>query len=166
MYDFESGDLSLDFANTMDWHGSPSPVEKLKGFADLVAWGEQAGLLTPEQYRALHQLVTDHPQDADRSLSSAIRLRDAIYRVFSQSFAGLPVPEQELSILNSVIRQAMSHLQLKPAGGEFHWEWASEMDGMNLILWPVTRAAAGLLASDQARLVRECEDDRGVVIFY
>jgi len=161
MYDFSSGDLSLDFANTMDWHGSPNPVEKLNSFADLVTWGEQAGLLTPEHSRALHQQATDHPMESDHSLSSAIRLRDAIYRIFSHRYAARPVPAADLSILNSVIRQAMSHLQLKPAGNEFHWEWASEMDGVNLILWPVARLAAGLLTSDQVRLVRECEDDRG-----
>jgi predicted RNA-binding Zn ribbon-like protein len=98
MYDFESGDLSLDFANTMDWHGSPSPVENLKDFADLVAWGEQAGLLTSEHSRALHQQATDHPTESDRSLSSAIWLRDAIYRIFSHRYAATPVPAADLSI--------------------------------------------------------------------
>ena len=161
MYDFESGDLSLDFANTMDWHGSPSPVEKLKDFSDLVSWGEAAGLLTPENSRTLLQQATDHPQESSQSLSTAIRLRDAVYRIFSHRYAGMPVPEDDLSLLNSVIRQALAHLQLKPDGGEFHWEWASGMDGVNLILWPVARAASILLTSDQAHLVRECEDDRG-----
>lgn len=161
MYDFESGDLSLDYANTMDWHASPNPQEKLKSYADLLTWGEEAGLLTPEQSISLHQKISSHPEESVAGLSAAIRLRDSIYRIFSMSYAGLPVPEEDLSLLNSHLSQAMAHLQLIPAGSEFHWEWATGIDGVNLVLWPVARAAASLLTSEQAHLVRECEDDRG-----
>ena len=38
-YDFDSGELCLDFANTAEWHASEHPEENLKDYADLVAWG-------------------------------------------------------------------------------------------------------------------------------
>jgi predicted RNA-binding Zn ribbon-like protein len=161
MYDFESGDISLDFANTKDWHGSPAPVEKLKDFSDLVTWGEEAGLLTPDGSRKLLQQLASQPDDSLRRYADAIQLREAIYHIFSHLYAGLPVPEADLSLLNTVIRQAMAHLKLKPTEGDFRWEWAGNMHGIDLILWPVARAAAELLTSDRVHRVRECEDDRG-----
>lgn len=161
MYDFDAGDLSLNFANTQDWHASKKPVENLKSFDDLITWGEQASLLSPELARQLHQQAIEQPADASRSYDFAIQVREALYRIFSRRYLGEPVPEVDLALLNSVISQAMSHLQLAPAGSEFQWEWSADINGASRILWPVARAAAELLTSDVASDVRMCEDDRG-----
>jgi predicted RNA-binding Zn ribbon-like protein len=161
MYDFDAGDLSLNFANTKDWHTSQKPVENLKSYADLVIWGEQAGLVFPEQDKRVYQLASEQPDEATCAYEFALQVREAIYRIFSQHYTGLPIPEADLVLLNSVVRQAMAHLQLSPTQGEFHWKWSVEVDGANLILWPVARAAAELLTSDQASRVRICEDNRG-----
>jgi predicted RNA-binding Zn ribbon-like protein len=161
MYDFGSGDLSLDFANTVDWHGSERPVETLVGFADLVAWGEQAGLVSAEFAKYLLQMQVKTPQETDRSYKAAIQLREALYRIFSHLYAGEPVLEADLELLNHVVRQAMSHLELASLDGTMQWIWSPDLDDINRILWPVARAAALLLTSDRVSLVRECEDDRG-----
>ena len=60
-----------------------------------------------------------------------------------------------------MVREALAHLQLTPLEDGFRWDWSPEIDGANLILWPVARAAAELLTSDKATRVRVCEDDRG-----
>ena len=44
-FDLEAGALCLDFANTVDWHASENPQDRLSGYADLLAWGEAAGEL-------------------------------------------------------------------------------------------------------------------------
>jgi len=160
-FDFESGSLSLDFANTMNWHASEKPEEGLNQYSDLIAWGQAAGLVSAEIADRLHSLAIEQPVEALRIYHFAIRVREALYRIFSNRYAGQPIPEEDLAILNSVVRDAMAHLQLTPLGGEIHWEWAPEIAGTNLILWPVARSAAELLTSTRASLVRECEDDRG-----
>jgi len=161
MYDFESGDLSLDYANTKDWHGSQKPVEKLTSYTDLVEWGVQAGLVDAELARQLLEGAEDHPQAAFEMYEQAIALREAIYHIFSSLYAGESIPTDDLAMINSFARQAMAHLQLAPRQGGFKWEWLPEMDGIHRILLPVARAAAELLASDRLSRVRECEDDRG-----
>jgi len=160
-FDFESGDLSLDYANTKNWHASQEPVENLNSYADLVAWGEEAGLVKAESARQLRSLPIEQPEKASRDYDFAIQLREALYRIFSNRYASKPILPADLALLNSIAREAMAGLQLTPAGGEMRWEWATGMDGINLILWPVARAAAELLTSDKASRVRECEDDRG-----
>jgi predicted RNA-binding Zn ribbon-like protein len=161
MYDFDAGDLSLNFANTKDWHGSQNPVENLNSFQDLVTWGERAGLLPPDQVTRLNQMAEEQPDKATHMYQFAIQLREAIYRIFSRYYAGQPIPEADISLLNDVTCQAMSHLQLALAGNTFRWQLPNGLVDANLILWPVARAAAELLTSDTVAHVRQCEDDRG-----
>lgn len=161
MYDFESGDLSLDYANTMNWHGSKNPVEDMKNYSDLVTWGEQAGLINQEIAEQLRTRDAQNPIAASADYERGIQLREAIYRIFSNHYADKPIPEDDLDMLSSVVSQAMSHMKLCPKGSECGWEWVQEIDGVDHILYPVARAAANLLTSKTASRVRECEDDRG-----
>jgi predicted RNA-binding Zn ribbon-like protein len=160
-YDHDSGDLSLDFANTSDWHASEHPVEMIQDIEQLIIWGEEARLLSPDQAANLRAELGASPDGAERSYHHAITLREAIYRVFSAHYAGEQTPPIALESLNQTVQQAMGHLQLSPRGQGFTWEWTEGMDGINRILWPVARAAANLLASEQVGRVRVCEDDRG-----
>ena len=161
MYDFDAGDLSLDFANTKNWHASASPEEFLKTYNDLLAWGEQAGLVSPEAVRWLNQLAVERPEESGSAYDLAIQLREAIYRIFSNRYASEPISPMDLAIVNSVVRDAMAHRQLIISQDSIHWEWVAGIDDTNLILWPVAYAAAQLLTSDKITRVRECEDDRG-----
>lgn len=127
----------------------------------MVTWGEQAGLVSPEFAQRLLKLAVEQPGNADHAYDFAIRFRETLYRIFSYRYTGKPIPEVDLALLNSVVSQAMAHLQLIPAGSEFRWEWESEIEGVDLVLWPVARAAAELLTSSKASQVRVCEDDPG-----
>ncbi len=160
-YDLGAGDLSLNFANTNNWHASNHPEEMLVNYDDLVTWGEQAGLLTPEQAVRVRRLAADEPARANRAYLNVIDLREAIYHIFSKRYAGQPVHDEDLDLLNAAVREAMGNQILVPTASGFAWEWTPETDGVNLILWPVARAAATLLTSELGGRVRECEDDRG-----
>jgi predicted RNA-binding Zn ribbon-like protein len=161
MYDFESGDLSLDFANTMNWHGSKKPVEELTSYADLVTWGEKARLISKETAERLKEQELQAPDAANNAYVNAIQLREAIYRIFNHLYADKPIANDDMALLNEAVCEAMAHLQLAPHVSKCEWEWAPGIDDINLILWPVARSAAQLLTSDNAARVHECEDDRG-----
>jgi len=161
MYDFDAGDISLDFANTNNWHASASPQDYLHTYADLVEWGLSAGLITVETAKQLNRIAEEHPDDTAKTYDFAIGVREAIYRIFSSQYAGKPIPEDDLALLNSVACQAMAHLQLIRHGTQISWQFPTNLEGANFILWPVARAAAELLTSDRVSRVRECEDDRG-----
>jgi predicted RNA-binding Zn ribbon-like protein len=161
MYDFDAGDLSLNFANTKDWHASQHPVENLTSYTDLVTWGQKAGLIAPEIAIRLNQNAAENPQLNADMYEYAIQVREAIYRIFSYHYAGKPVLEADLSLLNNIACDAMAHLQLAPNGNSFEWQLPSNIVDINLILWPVAHAAGVLLTSDKASRIRQCEDDRG-----
>jgi len=160
-FDFDAGDLCLDYANTKDWHASENPVENLNSYDDFVTWGEQAKLIPIDVARNLRLQTLKQPEKTEVLLENAIKLRESIYTIFSRRYAGKPIPENALHTLNSVVQQAMSHLQLAPEEGKMKWDWIPEGNGIDLILWSVARSAAELLTSEKADRVRECEDDRG-----
>ncbi len=161
MYDFDAGDLSLNFANTKDWHASRRPVENLNSYSDLVVWGKQAGLLTADQAERLTKAAAERPEQAAGMYERAIEVREAIYRIFSGHSLGQNIADADLSLLNDTACQAMSHLRLEKNGEVFYWHLPADLADASLILWPVAHAAADLLTSEKAARVRRCEDDRG-----
>jgi predicted RNA-binding Zn ribbon-like protein len=160
-FDFEAGDLSLDFANTSNWHASEHPEESLHSYFDLLAWGKAAVVLSPESAERLTRLALEQPDVAQKAYQSAIQTREAIYHIFSNRHAGRPISEKDLADLNTLVHEAITHRQLVPNDDHFQWEWKPDGREPNLILWEVAFAAAELLTSEKAEWVRECEDDRG-----
>ena len=86
-FDFDSGDLSLDFANTLEWHASDQPVEHLGNYLTLLSWGEAAGIIAPDKAAHLRRLASEKADEAAAAYGRALRLREAVLR---HLFAPLP----------------------------------------------------------------------------
>ena len=65
-WDFDSGNLVLDFANTAEFHASDDPDEKMESYPDLVSWSQAAGLLNKTESRDLLRLVDRKPGKAEK----------------------------------------------------------------------------------------------------
>lgn len=153
--------LCLDFANTVDWHASESPGERLKTVADLLKWGRDAQLLDDESHQRLTRQATSHPQQANAVLSRARELREVIYRVFSAISHQQPPAPSDLQALTEARLEAAQHQRLTGNGAaSFDWEWQTGND-LNRLWWPIAIDAAALLTSDMLHRVGECPDDRG-----
>src|SRR5919204_3890352 len=79
VFDLSGGRLCLDFANTM----STQTGEHLRRYADLVAFGRQAGVLAEAAASHLLAEAVRRPDEAAAVLERARLLRRAIYRIFS-----------------------------------------------------------------------------------
>ncbi len=160
-FDFDAGNLCLDFANTSNWHASENPIEYLNDYSDLLDWGLAAGVLSEETTKRLSRLANKYPELTQQAYLSAIQAREAIYHIFSDRYNGRPISSNDLAQLNSLVQEATTHRQLVLDETTFHWEWKPDGEGSEIILWEVAFAAAELLTSDKVERVRECEDDRG-----
>jgi len=160
-FDHESGDLCLDFANTLEWHASDHPVEHLGDYFFLVSWGEEAGTIAPEKAAHLRRLAAEKADEAAASYHRAIRLRETVYRIFSQYYHKEEVEPADVQVLNTILSRSLPHLQVASSTAGFNWEWRGDSEDFDQILWPVARSAAELLTSEQLDRVRVCEDDRG-----
>jgi predicted RNA-binding Zn ribbon-like protein len=160
-FDYESGDLCLDFANTLEWHASGHPVEHMEDYFAMLTWGEGAGIIEAEKAARLRRLATGNQSEAAQAYASAITLREAIYRIFSRQYHEEAIQPDDLQVLNAILTRSLPHLQVVSLSAGFEWEWAGGSDDFSQIIWPVARSAADLLTSEQLNRVRVCEDDRG-----
>ena len=160
-FDLDAGALCLDFANTVEWHASDDPDDKLNGYDDLVVWAEAAVLLSPDQADRLRRMAQKQPQMAEAVFERAIALREAIYRLFADVSEQRAFHAADLTLLNKALSESLSHLQVVPAPAGFDWGWAESALAFDQILWPVARSAGDLLISDKLERVRQCADDRG-----
>ena len=154
-FDLSGGHLSLDFANTARHAGTPR--EDLPSYGALVAFAEQAGIVTRADARALLAAAEKKPEAAARVLAHALELRGAIYRAFSALAGGRRVRADDLAVLDRVATEAAAHAHLIPHDGGFRWQMApAALRELRGPLWPVARSAADLLTSGQTGAVREC----------
>lgn len=156
-FEFSGGELCLDFANTVSDHGR-SHGEHLAAWPDLVAWGEQAGLLAASEADRIRAGNRRRPGLVEREFRRAVRLRGCLYRVFSDVADGRPPAGRDLEELNTWTARVMRHARLVAATGGLAWGWAwtESRAPFDRLLWPVVKSAADLLASPAAADVREC----------
>ena len=160
--DIDGDELCLDFANTADMHAAPQPEEHLNQYADLVRWGLAAGLYSAPDGQRLLAKAEQNPGQAEQTLTRAIELREAIYRIFSAAANARPIPVGEVQVLNHYLSQALRQARVEAHGNGFGWGWSGAPDTLERMIWPAARSAAEVL-TDPDRLARigQCEDDRG-----
>ena len=153
-FELIAGNICLDFVNTLDDRRT-EPKELLASYIDLVRFGEDIGLLTGSQVDRLFTRSYQSPDGAQDALRRARELREAIHDIFRAVIDKKPAPPGALGRLNADAQTANEHLHLKATEGGFEWSFDS-LDRLDGMLWPLARAAADLLASDQLPLVRAC----------
>jgi predicted RNA-binding Zn ribbon-like protein len=152
VWKFVGGRVCLDFVNTVGGRVRGVAVrDKLRGYEDLLAWSEAAGLITGSEAGILARRA--NPRTAKAVVARAVALRRAIYLLFRRGRDA-----QALAILNREVAAARRHEHLLRARGGFRWQW-DDAPALDRMLWPVARAAADLLASSERARVRLCEGE-------
>jgi predicted RNA-binding Zn ribbon-like protein len=162
-FGLKGGVACLDLVNTVGWRLTDRPSEYLRSYEDVLAWGRQAGLLTPQEAEWLARRATLDPEGARETLSRALALREAIHRAISATISGEPQDGSDLSVLNRELSIALSKLRVMPAGGAYvwGWDWNGDEGGTPLDrpLCAVARSAAELLTSPRLGRVKVCEGE-------
>jgi predicted RNA-binding Zn ribbon-like protein len=164
-FEYTGGDLSLDFANTVDNRTSYHAQELLTDYSRLLQWAEESGALPGKTVNHLRSAAHAHDSHAQSVLRNALRLRDAIYDTFAAVVKGHTIPSDSLAAINHAAQRAAQHAQVVRANSHFVWEWISPEDSFDSMLWPVARAAAELLTSTEVDLVRQCASDTCAWLF-
>ncbi len=152
-----TGQLSLDLVNTIEWRASEDPKEMLNTYDDLVRWARHTGVLTQREARHLLGQAEQRPAEARATLEEAKDVRELFFRIFSALAAGRQPEKSDLTRLNGLLSESLSHLQIAPIPSGFAWRWENEENGLNQMLWAVVRAAGELLVDSTALgQLREC----------
>jgi predicted RNA-binding Zn ribbon-like protein len=155
-FEYTGGNLCLDFANTIEDRGSEHPVDLWSDYSRLLLWAEESGALSQNAARQLSSLARESPASAQSALALAGQLRDAVYDVFSAMVQQRKIPDQALATLNKAVQRSAKHAQVVARNRRFQWEWILPEGSLDSMLWPVARAAADLLTSDDLLRIRQC----------
>ena len=161
VYSGSAGRLCLDFANTENMHASANPEETLHSYDDMIAWARKTGALPDAGARALILRAKENPALAQRALHKAIRVREAIYRIFAAIARKTEPNPSDLDELNQELSRITGGAKIAPLDGGFEWWWNLDRESLELpIAFAVLSAAETLVSSDRER-IGQCADDRG-----
>jgi predicted RNA-binding Zn ribbon-like protein len=166
---FIGGRVCLDFVNTVGArvrgqrgkrsrdYGDSVLRDKLQDYQDLLAWTQLAGLATPREARHLSSAAERHPKQAVRTLARAVRLREALYRIFKSTLEGWRPDENDVDLLRQELSIAKARERLARSGAAgFVWTWDHSEDALDAVLWRVSQSAADLLTSGDLAKLRQC----------
>jgi predicted RNA-binding Zn ribbon-like protein len=152
--EIDGGNLGLDFANTINSRVKPT-TDYIDTYAGLVAWAERVAVLESRTRRELVAHAARDPAGAERTLSHAHGLRDAIFRAFSAIGAGEPPPSADVRRILSAYGRAVARATVEghPGQASLTWPVGSRLAG---VVDPVAYAAGGLLLATDRTTVKEC----------
>jgi len=157
----KTGWLCLDFANTVDWHTSKSPVESLNKYADLIKWSVNRGIISGDAKDVLLRKSEEKPIEAQAVLEKAREIRENIYQILSDTAHGHPIKITDLKGFNKALASMLSHSRLAPYERGLRWDWDSHSDKLDSIIWPVVKSAVDLMTSEAIKRVGQCVDEKG-----
>jgi predicted RNA-binding Zn ribbon-like protein len=159
-FEFIGGNLSLDFTNTVG--GLPPDSisqERLPHYPDLVAWSQQANLLSESEAHVLLRKAENAPAEATAIVERARATREAMHGIFVAVAHGTQPSETDMDVFNRELERAMAGAQVVVTADGFGWEWRKEVDALDQMLGAVVRSAATLLTSAERQHVRKCAND-------
>ena len=149
-------ELCLDFTDMVDWRTSGHAHDTLDSYEALLEWSGKKGLLDQKQVNALGRATGK--EDFARVLAEAVRLREAIYRIFSAIAHKNRAPPKDLAILNEYLAKSLSRMVVKETGEGYEWGLSCDTTP-EMMLYQIAESAAVLLTSKDLSRVRECANE-------
>ena len=164
-FDLSGGNLALDFVNTVSDRPTGEPTERLINYNQLVFFGLESNLYPHAMVDHLYSKAGRAPGLATNALQKAIQFREDLFAIFSAVVEHRAIPGNALAKLTLMLQEAMSHGRLVHNGRRFVWEWVDMNSYLESALWPIARAAADLLLSDELVHLRMCASDECAWLF-
>jgi len=164
-FDLSGGNLALDCVNTVSNRPAAEPIERLTDYNHLVFFGLESNLYPHAMVNDLYIRAGRLPGMAKNALLKAIQFREALFAIFSAVVEHRAIPGNALQQLTLILQEGMANGRLVHNGHLFAWEWTSMNIHLESALWPVARAAADLLLSDELENVRMCASDECAWLF-
>src|SRR5437763_2491424 len=156
VYDLTGGRVCLDFANTVSYRGSENSPDHLRSYGDLIAFGDQTGIVSPAVARELAKQAAAHPAAARDALARALAVREALFRMFVAIAASRRPRPADLALLNDHVPAAFARGRLAAARDRFVLQVEPAPDDLLSLLAPIVKSAVDLLSADEVVCVRDC----------
>lgn len=153
---FLGGDLSLDFVNTVhDRHEEPLR-DLLQNYLELVTWVYSANAINDSQKEKLLQKGLENQTEANQVYKDSLQLREAFYDFILNLINQDETSSANIQLINRRVSRVFSNLELTQLEGRFVLDWKAESFGLESVLWPITRAFADLVTSEDISRIKKC----------
>lgn len=159
-FDLTSGHVCLDFVNTVDERLSSQPEERLTGFTELAAFGEQAGALSASEARELRRYGWENTRAASALFQRSVAVREMMFRILSAVAGSRKVSDADVEAFNDVVRKSNAFSLVTPGEGKAAWQWLDESSNADRLTGRIVRSAVELLTSHDIQRVKECAAER------
>jgi predicted RNA-binding Zn ribbon-like protein len=156
-FELLGGSLCLDFINTVSGKRAIRPIERLHQYADLLSWSRQVGISTAAECRELLAQSLARPQEAANTFQESIKLREALFRIFTVVAQRREPTSADLQLLNTLLARSLGHQRLATGSSRISLEWFRTERDLDCVLWPIVKSAADLLTSEETSRIRICE---------
>jgi predicted RNA-binding Zn ribbon-like protein len=153
VFDLTAGCLCLNFANTVDKRLSSQPEDKLAGYKEFVAFGQQTGVFSAGEGRKLRRGTSK--SEAPRIFQQALELRELVYRIFMAVAARREVSDADAAALNAALLELNAGSRIAPVRGEIGWRRV-EKSGAGRLIERILRSAVDILTTDDIARVKKC----------
>jgi predicted RNA-binding Zn ribbon-like protein len=158
-FDLSGGNLALDFVNTVSSRPTAERLDRLSDYPHLVVFGEETGVLRRPLSDSLYRIAGEVPGHGETALQQAVRLREALFDIFSAVAEHRAIPSNALALLNFAVQESAAHSRIVHTNQRFVVEWVGMDSYLDSLLWPIARAAADLLTSHELANLRICASD-------
>ena len=163
-YAFIGNNLSLDFVNTVGYISSENPIENLNSFSDLIEWSKQGKLISDDEAIVIFTKAKKNILESEKVFRRVLRLRKSVYDIFRSVISGEEIFDKDLTVFNRELSLAMSKAEIFSREGELIWDWKN--DGIERILFLITRVAAQLLTSSDLEKLKCCSGENCGWLYY
>ncbi|MFI5058677.1 MAG: CGNR zinc finger domain-containing protein [Candidatus Acidiferrales bacterium] len=158
-FELTGGRLCLDFANTVDKRLKNNPEDKLSGYQEFVAFGQQTGVFSLSEARKLLREGRKNKGEASRLFHHAVALREVIFRILSGVAAHHEISKADVGALNAALQRLNTDSRVAPGNGQVAWRWVEKSSGAGRLIGRIVRSAVEVLTSDDIERVKQCASE-------
>lgn len=156
--DLNAGAPCLAFINSTDNPGGFSQHDDLQpGYANVLSWAREAGIVDDESARRLLALARRNPREASTVRRRIIEFRSALYRLVMASINEPSPAPDDLALFKQELAEtyAQARIAIADDSTRYIWIWDEE-SRLDSILREIVRSAEDVLFSDRIDRLRQC----------
>ena len=158
-------DLCLDYVNTLSWRGRRAPAETLQTISDVLGWIERAAVFSPGSIDHAAAWAQDNEARAARTFAMAIKLREALFGIFSAIGAAKACDRCDFLLFSAALVRAPQRCHLVPMQRWFAWSIARARNPVRDAMTPVVWSAADLMLGAASHRIRRCANEECLWLF-
>ncbi|MFO1169419.1 MAG: CGNR zinc finger domain-containing protein [Hyphomicrobiaceae bacterium] len=150
-FKFFGGRACLDFANSLNWRLTASPVELIPDYTAFLNWSEQRGTLPRRAIAALRKRASADAGMAQGAIKTVHSLRVQIIQA-AEALWNRQAPD--IGVINIALQDLPPQPQLAQNGDRLVFDLNG--DDLRQPLWPILWSFTAVLASSDADRIGSC----------